>query len=231
MLAIAGESSDENTLEIVKLMIKNVPNYKRDSYDFEGNSLLHLAVKNNKIQVVKYLVEECQYTLEECNNDGHSAFSLAQINNHKDIMNYLNTFEKSNTNIDDLLELIQTPKGKNQKKGKKKKEREVIGLGSTEYQDTLKVNPLPEKKTNQVPPTTNVASDEVKAVEPLPTVNISEHKIISVDKKEYEAFKEKERLLKEKREKELLLLEQQQKAKEAEKSKKPKPEKREKKGK
>ncbi len=112
-----------------------------------------------------------------------------------------------------------------------KKEREVIGLGSTEYQDTLKVNPLPEKKTNQVPPTTNVASDEVKAVEPLPTVNISEHKIISVDKKEYEAFKEKERLLKEKREKELLLLEQQQKAKEAEKSKKPKPEKREKKGK
>lgn len=230
MLAIAGETTDNNTLEIVKLLIKNGQNSKRDSYDFEGNSPLHLAVRNNKIQVVRYLVEECKYSLEECNNDGHSPFSLAQISNNKDIINYLKTFEKSSTNIDDLLELIENPKLKNQKKGKKKKERELIGLGSTEYQDILKVSTLPQKKATQDPIPTIITESKVVA-DPHPIETVIEPKIISIDKKEYEAYKEKERILKEKRERELQLLEQQQKAKEAEKNKKQKPVRKEKKGK
>ena len=98
----------------------------------------------------------------------------------------------------------------------------------------MKSKPILEQKHTQdkTPAQISIPPNEAKIEIPVnkePPVVI-EHKVINIDKNEYEAFKLKEKLIREKKEKELLLIEQQQKAKEAEKNKKPKPEKKEKKG-
>lgn len=238
-LAISGEIDDTDCLEIVRLLLKN-SKLDKDCYDFERNSPLHLAVKYNKHGVVKFLVDEIKISLEECNIDGQSPFSIAQQNNNPQMINYLKHFEKTAPNIDDLLEFIESDTKKRKTKGKKTKNEKVAGLlHSTDYQDSVRTKPVTVKKPQDEKQSPSFEKenieqpkatfDEVKSSE-NPNSEMLEHKVINIDKTQYDAYKQKEKLLKERKEKELLLQEQQQKAKDLEKNKKPKAERKEIKG-
>lgn len=203
--------------------------------DFEGFNVLHLAVRKGKLDVVKYLVEQLKFSVYDTTTDGHSALSLVYGCNNQDLINYLRGFEKT-TQIDDLLDEIESDK---KKKSKKTKEKQTFGLGSTDYKESLRAKAVANEKKIEQPliVTQNISDNSNKnevARQPIESSiqntntlpSQTEPIVIKTDKSEFEAFKLRERQLKEKKEKEhQLFLEQQQKAKEAEKQKKNKPEK------
>jgi len=115
------------------------------------NTILHLAVKYNKLQLVKFLINEMNYSIEDCNNEGQTPLSIAQSNNLTEIFNFLKPFDKKALNkIDqELLDLIDESKEKKTKKNKKKKNK-TFGLGTSEYESNLKENENVEKKKQEV---------------------------------------------------------------------------------
>ena len=233
-LAISGENDESDCINIVRLLIKQ-SKIEKDCYDHERNSPLHLAVKYNKMEVVKFFVNEVKYSLEERNVDGYSPFSFAQQNNNSEMINYLKQFEKTTPNIDELLESIQTDK-KTKTKGKKTKKHKEIGilLGSSDYQDSVKTKTVVQTLSLKPIPMSEDKEINVQKIAPIDIISKTdpstiEHKIINIDKEEYEAYKLKEKHSKERKQL-LLLQEQQKKISESEKVKQPKAEKKEIKG-
>ena len=153
MLAIVSNISDENTVNILKII--NNHNAKFKGCDAFKDNLLHLAVKNNKINTVKYLIDELNliFLLDEKNKDEYTPISLAQhLSNESNESNeiFINYFsEKQNIdekqiekNVTELLNesnMIKNKNSNNNKKKKKKKNEDNIPLfNSTEYEETLK---------------------------------------------------------------------------------------------
>ena len=153
MLAIVSNISDENTVNILKIL--NNHNAKFKGCDAFKDNLLHLAVKNNKINTVKYLIDELNliFLLDEKNKDEYTPISLAQhLSNESNESNeiFINYFsEKQNIdekqiekNVTELLNesnMIKNKNSNNNKKKKKKKNEDNIPLfNSTEYEETLK---------------------------------------------------------------------------------------------
>ena len=153
MLAIVSNISDENTVNILKIL--NNHNAKFKGCDAFKDNLLHLAVKNNKINTVKYLIDELNliFLMDEKNKDEYTPISLAQhLSNESNESNeiFINYFsEKQNIdekqiekNVTELLNesnMIKNKNSNNNKKKKKKKNEDNIPLfNSTEYEETLK---------------------------------------------------------------------------------------------
>ena len=153
MLAIVSNISDENTVNILKIL--NNHNAKFKGCDAFKDNLLHLAVKNNKINTVKYLIDELNliFLLDEKNKDEYTPISLAQhLSNESNESNeiFINYFsEKQNIdekqiekNVTELLNesnMIKNKNSNNNKKKKKKKNEDNIPLfNSIEYEETLK---------------------------------------------------------------------------------------------
>ena len=153
MLAIVSNISDENTVNILKIL--NNHNAKFKGCDAFKDNLLHLAVKNNKINTVKFLIDELNliFLLDEKNKDEYTPISLAQhLSNESNESNeiFINYFsEKQNIdekqiekNVTELLNesnMIKNKNSNNNKKKKKKKNEDNIPLfNSTEYEETLK---------------------------------------------------------------------------------------------
>lgn len=242
MLAVAGENEDAECVEIVKLLFGN-EKVEKNCKDFDKNNILHLAVKLNKILTAKYLATEMNNLLGESNSDGQSPITIAQNNNCVEIINFFKSLDKKVMALDDeLLEMLENKNSKNKKKTKKNKknEKEFFGLllGSTEYEDVLKPkeklkekiieeNKGNEEKIEKIEEKKNEIIKEI--ISNKENIQPPQHKVINVNKDEYEAHKLKEKLLKEKKEKEILILEQAKIAKELEKSKKIKNENKEKK--
>ena len=153
MLAIVSNISDENTINILKIL--NNHNAKFKGCDAFKDNLLHLAVKNNKINTVKFLIDELNliFLMDEKNKDEYTPISLAQhLSNESNESNeiFINYFsEKQNIdekqiekNVTELLNesnMIKNKNSNNNKKKKKKKNEDNIPLfNSTEYEETLK---------------------------------------------------------------------------------------------
>ena len=153
MLAIVSNISDENTVNILKIL--NNHNAKFKGCDAFKDNLLHLAVKNNKINTVKFLIDELNliFLMDEKNKDEYTPISLAQhLSNESNESNeiFINYFsEKQNIdekqiekNVTELLNesnMIKNKNSNNNKKKKKKKNEDNIPLfNSTEYEETLK---------------------------------------------------------------------------------------------
>ena len=153
MLAIVSNIPDENTVNILKIL--NNHNAKFKGCDAFKDNLLHLAVKNNKINTVKFLIDELNliFLMDEKNKDEYTPISLAQhLSNESNESNeiFINYFsEKQNIdekqiekNVTELLNesnMIKNKNSNNNKKKKKKKNEDNIPLfNSTEYEETLK---------------------------------------------------------------------------------------------
>ena len=155
MLAIAGFSSDLDTIEILKIL-KDY-NAEFDKKDFKENNILHLATIYKKIETAKYLIDELKLDdlINQSNKEGKSPLSYAQYYNDNTFI----TYYSGKTGIDEkevekaIEELINESESKNKKSQKKKKNKKFknndISYATSEYQETLKIETeMPAKETN-----------------------------------------------------------------------------------
>ena len=152
LLAMAGPSSDEKTLEILKILKNHGANFEAN--DFNKDNLLHIATKNRKINSAKYLLDELilKNLVNESNKDGYTPFTLAQHLNDDAFISYYSEKNKIDEKEieENLKELIldsdnKVKQSKKSKKNKKKAKNEPTLLNTSEYQESLKV----EKKTDE----------------------------------------------------------------------------------
>ena len=149
LLAIEGPASDEYTLDVLIYLKKF--GAKFDINMWSDDNILHLAVKNNKLECAKYICEKLglKNLINETNKDGYTPPSLAQHLNNEKFISYFSDLDqdeekKIEENLKELLaESVKkdtTKKGK-KKKGKKKGKNDAdddLPNYMGEYQETLK---------------------------------------------------------------------------------------------
>ena len=88
LLAIAGPASDEYTLDVLKYLKQY--DAKFDKSMWNNDNILHLAVKNNKLNCTKYICEELglKNLVNETNKDGDTPLFLAQHLNNNEFISY-----------------------------------------------------------------------------------------------------------------------------------------------
>ena len=160
LLAVVGLAEDKDTLEILKILKQY--NAKFDNSNVNKDNILHLAIKNKKLECAKYICEELglKNLLNDSNKDGYNPLSLAQHLEEENFITYFHSIneddeKKMEENWKELLaesDKQETKKGK-KKKGKKKGknndiENDIPGyLASSDYQETLKE--IVPKKTDE----------------------------------------------------------------------------------
>ena len=151
LLAVVGLAEDKDTLEVLKILKQY--NAKFDNSNVNKDNILHLAIKNKKLECAKYICEELglKNLLNDSNKDGYNPLSLAQHLEEENFITYFHSInedyeKKMEENWKELLaesDKQETKKGK-KKKGKKKGknndiENDIPGyLASSDYQETLK---------------------------------------------------------------------------------------------
>ena len=151
LLAVVGLAEDKDTLEVLKILKQY--NAKFDNSNINKDNILHLAIKNKKLECAKYICEELglKNLLNDSNKDGYNPLSLAQ---HLEEENFITYFHSINEDYEKKMEenwkeLLAESDKKETKKGKKKKgkkkgknndiENDIPGyLASSDYQETLK---------------------------------------------------------------------------------------------
>ena len=125
-LAIASEiAKEEDSIECIKIL-NNFKCNLIESKDFEKNNILHIAVKNKKIKILKFLIEnlDLKSLINETNKKGQTPNGIAINEGFNDIIEYLNNFNVINEDLQkDLEALINEEEEKGKKKGKKKKKK------------------------------------------------------------------------------------------------------------
>ena len=151
LLAVVGLAVDKETLEVLKVLKQY--NAIFDNKNVNKDNILHLAIKNKKLECAKYICEELglKNLLNDVNKDGYNPLSLAQHLEEENFITYFHGInedyeKKMEENWKELLaesDKQETKKGK-RKKGKKKGknndiENDIPGyLASSDYQETLK---------------------------------------------------------------------------------------------
>ena len=124
LLAIIGPASDEYTLDVLKYLKEF--GAKFDISMWNNENILHLCVRNNKLECGKYICEELglKNLVNETNKDGYTPPSLAQhLNNEKFISYFSDIIQDEEKKIEENLKelLAESNKKDTTKKGKKKK--------------------------------------------------------------------------------------------------------------
>ena len=104
LLAIVGPSSDEYTLDVLKCL-KDF-GAKFDVNMWNNENILHLAVKNNKLECAKYICEKLglKNLVNDTNKDGYTPPSLAQhLNNEKFISYFSDIIQDEEKKIEENL--------------------------------------------------------------------------------------------------------------------------------
>jgi Ankyrin repeat len=211
MLCVISESSDKESLDVVKLLL-NKEGVERNCVDHDMNNIMHLAVRTRKLLVVKYLVEEIKFPVDELNSDGKSAIAIAKEYGFTELEQFLSKFNNSESQIqilEELMSYINESDKKGNKKGKNKKKKknddDEIVLRISEYSD----NTLDQGTSKPIVEIEK--SNNIKVEESSITGNkevIEQPKVHKITTEEIEYFKTQERLMKEKREIELQKQEQ-----------------------
>jgi ankyrin repeat protein len=123
-LAIASEiAKEEESIECIKIL--NEAKCNLEMKDFDRNNILHVAVKNKKIKILKFLVEnlDLKSLINETNKKGQTPSGIAINEGFNEISEYLKSYNVIDENLQkDLEDLINEEEGK-KKKGKKKKKK------------------------------------------------------------------------------------------------------------
>ena len=149
LLAIIGPASDEYTLDVLKYLKEFGAKFDISMWNKEN--ILHLAVKNNKLECAKYICEELKLKnlVNDTNKDGYTPLSLAQhLNNEKFISYFDDIIQEEEKKIEENLKelLAESNKKETTKKGKKKKGKKKgkndddddLPNYMGDYQETLK---------------------------------------------------------------------------------------------
>ena len=149
LLAIIGPASDEYTLDVLKYLKEFGAKFDISMWNKEN--ILHLAVKNNKLECAKYICEELKLKnlVNDTNKDGYTPLSLAQhLNNEKFISYFDDIIQDEEKKIEENLKelLAESNKKEATKKGKKKKGKKKgkndddddLPNYMGDYQETLK---------------------------------------------------------------------------------------------
>ena len=149
LLAIIGPASDEYTLDVLKYLKEFGAKFDISMWNKEN--ILHLAVKNNKLECAKYICEELKLKnlVNDTNKDGYTPLSLAQhLNNEKFISYFDDIIQDEEKKIEENLKelLAESNKKETTKKGKKKKGKKKgkndddddLPNYMGDYQETLK---------------------------------------------------------------------------------------------
>jgi ankyrin repeat protein len=149
-LAVVSEAPEDYSIHAIKLLHKSGANF--DATDFAMNNVLHLAVKFNKLNILKFLVDKLNLYNEGINKEGHTPVGIASELGNQSICEYLQSYSNRDSNVDDLLNELEQGKKKKQPQKKKKKEaKDEILLGSTEYEETFKIKPKAPKEVKKEP--------------------------------------------------------------------------------
>jgi ankyrin repeat protein len=163
-LAVASDAPEDYSIHILKLLNKHGANF--EATDCMLNNVLHLAVKFNKLAIVKFLVEKLNLYNESLNKEGLSALGLASELGLTHIIDYLQSYSIKDSNINDLLNELEAGKKKKPQQKKKKKDTKEEGLlGSTEYEETFKIKPKQPKVEIKKEPEVVVVREESKEQE------------------------------------------------------------------
>lgn len=146
LLAVVSDSPESNSIEVIKHLLEKNANLA--ALDYNKNTILHLAVKHNKLEIIKYFQDQLIQFLFVANKEGQTPFTIAQENNFNEILSFLNSISTNpddQKNIEDELnELIEsTNQQKNRRKKKQNKNKgnkdEVRLLNSAAFQETFKI--------------------------------------------------------------------------------------------
>jgi hypothetical protein len=86
-LAHAAFANDVN--EVERLLMRKTAQI--DRADGDGFTPLLVAVRWNRLEVVKFLLEQHSADATKCTNEGDSPFNLAQLHGHTEMADYLRT--------------------------------------------------------------------------------------------------------------------------------------------
>ena len=152
-LAIASEiAKEEESIECIKIL--NEAKCNLEQKDFDRNNILHVAVKNKKIKILKFLVEnlDLKSLINETNKKGQTPSGIAINEGFNEISEYLKSYNVIDESLKkDLEDLINEEEGKKKKgKKKKKKDKEKFNLlNSSEYQESLKIEKKEDKNLDK----------------------------------------------------------------------------------
>ncbi len=146
LLAVVSDAPESNSIEVMKHLLEK-GGVNCASVDFNKNTILHLAVKHKKLQIIKYFQDILTPFLLEANKEGHTPFAIAQESNFSEIQSFLNSIAENPENnrileeeLNELIEATNQQKNKKKKKGNKKNAKdEVRLLNSAGFQETLKI--------------------------------------------------------------------------------------------
>jgi ankyrin repeat protein len=164
LLSIVSDAPEDYSIHIIKLLHKYGANF--ETTDFAMNNILHLAVKYNKLAIIKFLVEKLNLYNEGINKGGHTPLGIASELGNTAIYEYLQVYSNRDSNINDLINELEQGKKKKQTQKKKKKEaKDEVLLGSTEYEETFKIKPKPPKEIKKEPELEPEPEEEPEVIE------------------------------------------------------------------
>ena len=88
LLACGGPASDDKTFEVLKILEEYKVNF--EDKDFNGNNIIHIATRNNKIKTLKFLINslELKDFMNEKNNDNLTPIDIAEQMKNNEIISF-----------------------------------------------------------------------------------------------------------------------------------------------
>jgi len=144
-LAIVSDAPESSSIEVIKYLIEKKANLS--AIDFNKNTILHLAVKHNKLEIIKFFQDLFIEFLFIANKEGQTPFAVAQENNNTEILSFLNsilgnsdTQKNIEEDLNELIESVNKQKNRRKKKTKNKGDKDELRLlNSAAFSDTFKI--------------------------------------------------------------------------------------------
>ena len=126
LLACIGPSSDEKTIEILKILEEYKANF--ESRDFNENNIINIATRRKKIKTLKFLINsmELKDIINEPNNDNLTPIDIAHQMKNEEIISFFHNYGKIDENEmeeneEEQIVFSKFNNNKNKKKGQNNK--------------------------------------------------------------------------------------------------------------
>ncbi len=93
-------AAEHGTVEVIRFLLEMGCDI--NAQDTYGNTALLCAIENNRFEVMRFLLRQPGIHLEICNFYGENVFSIAELNNDEQIVNYLNDFKGKRSQVTDV---------------------------------------------------------------------------------------------------------------------------------